>query len=202
VKFSTDDGQFGVVVSPRPGDGRLFAFRLVIGGCVVGDDEPFILGSITAELQHRPSFAGSELPDVRTSPADAVDLLLDEERRLQDERFEAAMLKGAESLDGWLVWLYAGEAHGVALAQAVEDNERSGPVLVSRVAVSDFRALLASAVRYWQELSSTPDLATAASPGVDRHRLHRGGDRQANSAFGPTNGRYRPVQVTTNCPSK
>ena len=131
----------------------MFAFRLVVGGCAVGDDEPFIPGSVMRELRRRPSFAAGELPDVRTSPADAVDLLLDEERRLQDDRFEAAMLKGAESLDGWLVWLYAHEAHGVALAQAVQDNERSGPVVSSRVAISDFRALLDSAVHYWQEFS-------------------------------------------------
>jgi hypothetical protein len=132
----------------------MFAFRLIVGGCVVGDDEPFILGSVMRELQHRPSFSAAELPDVQTSPAHAVDLLLDEERRLQDSRFEAAMLQGAESLDGWLVWLYTCEAHGLALAQAVTDNERSGPVLVSRVADSDLRALLDSAVHYWRPLSS------------------------------------------------
>lgn len=64
------------------------------------------------------------------------------------------MLRGAESLDGWLVWLFAHELHGVALAQEVKDNEPSGPVLTSRVAANDFRALLDSAVHYWQELSS------------------------------------------------
>jgi hypothetical protein len=132
----------------------MFAFRLVVGGCVIGDDEPFILGSLMHELQRRPSFAAGELPDVRTSPADAVDLLLDEECRLRDDRFEAAMLRGAESLDGWLVWLYAHEAHGVALVQEVEDSERSGPLFASRIAVSDFHALLDSAVHYWQELGS------------------------------------------------
>lgn len=154
MRFSTDDGQFGLVVSPRPGDGRMFAFRLVVDGCLVGDDEPFILGSLMWELQHRPSFGAGELPDVRAAPADAVKLLLDEELRLQDDRLEAAMLRGAESLDRWLVWLYAHEAHGVALAQAVRDNERVGPILVSRVGITDFRGLLGSAVRHWQELSS------------------------------------------------
>jgi len=132
----------------------MFAFRVVVGGCLVGDDEPFILGSLMRELQHRPSFGSGELPDVRTSPADAVELLLDEELRLQDGRLEAAMLRGAESLDRWLVWLYADKAHGVALAQAVGDDERVGPILVSRVSLTDFRGLLGSAVRYWQELSS------------------------------------------------
>lgn len=130
------------------------AFRLVVGGRVVGDDEPFILGSLMWELQHRPSFGADELPDVATSPADAVKLLLEDESRLQDERLEAAMLRGAESLDRWLVWLYAHEAHGVALAQAVGDDQRVGPVLVSRVGLTGFRAILRSAVRYWQELSS------------------------------------------------
>jgi hypothetical protein len=127
----------------------MFAFQLVVGGRIVGDDEPFILGSLIWELQHRPSFGAGELPDVRTKPADAVDLLLDDELRLQDDRFESAMLKGAESLDRWLVWLYAHEAHGVALAQAVKDDERAGPVLVSRVGITDFRGLLDSAVRHW-----------------------------------------------------
>jgi hypothetical protein len=155
VRFSTDDGQFGLVVSPRPGDGRMFAFRLVVGGRVVGDDEPFILGSVMGELQDRPSFSAGELADVGTSPADAVKLLLEEESRLQDKRFESAMLQGTESLDRWLVWLYVHEAHGVALAQALGDDEqRVGPVLVSRVGLTDFRAILGSAVRYWQELTS------------------------------------------------
>lgn len=154
MRFSTDDGQFGLVVSPRPGDGRMFAFRLVVGGCLVGDDEPFILGSLMRELQHRPSFGAGELPDVRAAPGDAVKLLLDDELRLQDDRIEAAMLQGAESLDRWLAWLYAHEAHGVALAQAAGDNERVGPVLASRVGLTDFRGILGSAVRHWQELSS------------------------------------------------
>jgi hypothetical protein len=132
----------------------MFAFRLVVGGRVVGDDEPFILGSVMGELQDRPSFSAGELANVETSPADAVKLLLEEESRLQDERFESAMLQGAESLDRWLVWLYVHEAHGVALAQAVGDDQRVGPVLVSRVGLTDFRAILGSAVRYWQELSS------------------------------------------------
>lgn len=131
----------------------MFALRLVVGGCVVGDDEPFILGSLMRELQHRPSFGAGELPDVRTSPADAVGVLLDDKLRLQDHRLEDAMLKGAESLDCWLVWLYAHETQGVALAQAVRDNERVGPILVSRVGITDFRDLLNNAVRHWQELS-------------------------------------------------
>jgi hypothetical protein len=154
VRFSTDDGQFGLIVSPRPGDGRMFVFQLVVGGCVVGDGEPFILGSLMWELGHRPSFDADELPDARTSPADAVKLLLDEEVRLQDERFESAMLRGAESLDRWLVWLYVQETNGVALAQAGKDNERVGPVLVSKVGLTDFRSLIDSTVRHWHELSS------------------------------------------------
>lgn len=154
MRFSTDDGQFGLIVSPRPGDGRMFAFQLVVGSCVVGDDEPFILGSLMWELQHRPSFGIGELPDVRTRPADAVELLLDEELQLQDDRFGAAMLRGAESLDRWLVWLYAYEAHGVALAQAFKDSKRFGPILASRVGITDFRAVLDGAVHHWQELNS------------------------------------------------
>jgi hypothetical protein len=132
----------------------MFAFHLVVDGCTVGDDEPFILGSLMWELQHRPSLGISELPAVRASAADAVGLLLDEELRLRDGRFEGAMLKGAESLDSWLVWLYGQEAYGVALAQAVKDGQRSGQVLVSRVGIADFRAVLDSAVHYWQGLSS------------------------------------------------
>jgi hypothetical protein len=132
----------------------MFAFRLVVGGSLVGDDEPFILGSLMWELQHRPSFDSGEVPNVETSPADTARLLLDDESRLQDGRFEAAMLHGAESLDRWLVWLYADGTHGVALAQAVADDERTGPLLASRVGLGDFRAILGSAVRYWQELSS------------------------------------------------
>jgi hypothetical protein len=134
----------------------MFAFRLVVDGCLVGDDEPFILGSIMRELQHRPSFAPGELPDAGTSPADVAKLLLDDESRLQDERCEAAMLSGAESLDGWQVWLYAHGTHGVALAQAYRDDERVGPLLASLVDLSEFRAILGSVVRYWQEL--TPHL--------------------------------------------
>jgi hypothetical protein len=64
------------------------------------------------------------------------------------------MLQGAESLDRWLVWLYGHETHGVALAQAVNDNKRVGPILVSQVGINDFRCVLDSAVRHWNEFSS------------------------------------------------
>jgi hypothetical protein len=101
----------------------MFAFQLVVGGQTVGDNEAFILGSLMSELQHRPSFRARQLPDVRSSPAAAVELLL------ADEQFESAMLRGAESLNRWLVWLYDQQAHGVALAQAVQENKRIGPML-------------------------------------------------------------------------
>jgi hypothetical protein len=147
VKFSTDDGQFGLIVSPRPGR-DMFAFQLVVDGHVVGDGEPAILGSLMRELQHRPTLGADQVPDVRTSPAAAVGLLL------ADEQFESAMLRGAESLDRWLVWLYSQQAHGIALAQAADRDERVGPVLVSLVEVTDFLDVLDSAVRYWSKVRS------------------------------------------------
>jgi hypothetical protein len=146
VRFSTDDGQFELVVSPRPGRG-MFAFQLVIDGHVVGDADPAILGSLMWELQHRPSFDADQVPDARVSPAAAVELLL------ADEQLESAMLRGAESLDRWLVWLYRQQEHGIALAQAADGDERAGPVLVSVVEVADFRDVLDSAVRYWSEVA-------------------------------------------------
>lgn len=124
----------------------MFAFRLVVDGCLVGDDEPFILGSLMWELQHRPSFDSGELPDVGIRSADAAKLLTDDESRLQDDRYEAAMLRGAESLDRWLVWLYADGAHGVALAQAVADDAsarawRHGLALATSVPFSAVRCV-------------------------------------------------------------
>ena len=55
------------------------------------------------------------------------------------------MLRGAESLDRWLVWLYSQQTHGIALAQAADGDERVGPVLVSLIEITDFRNLLDSA---------------------------------------------------------
>lgn len=147
VKFSTDDGRFGLIISPRPGRG-MFAFHLVVDGHVVGDGEPAILGSLMWELQHRPFFGVGQVPDTRTSPDAAVEFLLGH------EQFESAMLRGAESLDRWLVWLYSQPTHGVALAQAADGDERVGPVRVSLVESTDFRDLLDSAVRYWSKFRS------------------------------------------------
>jgi hypothetical protein len=87
VKFSTDDGQFGLIVSPRPGR-DMFAFQLVVDGHVVGDGEPAILGSLMWELQHRPFYGIGQVPDAGASPGAAVELLL------EHKQFEPAMLRG------------------------------------------------------------------------------------------------------------
>lgn len=147
MKFSTDDGQFGLIVSPRPGR-DMFAFQLVVDSHVVGDDEPAILGSLMWELQHRPFFGVDQVPDVRTNLAAAVELLL------EHEQFQSAMLRGAESLDRWLVWVYSQQAHGIALAHPVDGDERVGPVVVSLVKITDFRDVLNSAVHYWSKVRS------------------------------------------------
>jgi hypothetical protein len=65
------------------------------------------------------------------------------------------MLRRAESLDRWLVWLYAEQAHAVALAQAVEENDRTGPILVSVIDLTDLRHLLDAVVRYWTEANAS-----------------------------------------------
>lgn len=148
VRFSTDDGQFGLVVSPRPSRG-MFAFQLVIDSQVIGDDEPAILGSVMQELQHRPTFDTQQLPDARTNPASVVELLL------ADKRYESAMLRGAESLDRWLVWLYIQQAHAFALAQAAKGNHRTGPILVSVIDPTDLRPLLDAVIRYWTEANAS-----------------------------------------------
>jgi hypothetical protein len=127
----------------------MFAFQLVVDGQVIGDDEPAILGSLMRELQHRPSVDAHQLPDARSSPASAVETLL------ADEQYESAMLRGAESLDRWLVWLYTQQSHAVALAQAVDGNDRTGPILVSVIDVTDLRSLLDAVVRYWTEANAS-----------------------------------------------
>jgi hypothetical protein len=125
----------------------MFVFQLVVDGHVVGDNEPSILGSVMWELQHRPSFGAYQLPDVGSSPTSTVEVLLAE------EQFESAMLRGAESLDRWLVWLYVQRSRAVALAQAVEGKERIGPILVSLVDLTDLRPPLDAALGYWSDLN-------------------------------------------------
>src|SRR5436305_5237534 len=100
MRFSTDDGRFGFVVTPV-NDLGLFRFQIVIAGQLVGDTEPCILGTAMKQIGKLYRVDGSNADQVIADAARALAAL-----RSDDKMNDATMLSLAESLDRWRVFGY------------------------------------------------------------------------------------------------
>jgi hypothetical protein len=149
VRFSTDDGQFGLIVTPTSWN-KMFRFQLIVDGAVVGDTEPCILGSAMRQLSSLHRLDDPRLARARVDPAGTMSVLCSD-----DPLYDLSMLNGAESLDRWLVRGYINGESAVVMSQPAEGPESERSIRVAVVPLRDFESVVRSAVGYWVERSSS-----------------------------------------------
>ena len=145
MRFSTDDGRFGFIVAPLPGQ-HMFRFQMVVDGQVIGDTEENIIGSAMGTLEELKQLDDPRLAGLSSDPAAVIAILLTDES-LHDE----AVLSLAESLDRWLVCGYVYQGATTILAQGYRGHDLAGPILVSALPVADYSAVLDAARTYWMK---------------------------------------------------
>jgi hypothetical protein len=166
VKFLADDDRFGIVVTPA-GWRHMYQFRLVIGGRLIGDAEPCIIGSAMMRLGSLTTLSDPRLSLALTDPAALVRLVayaggLDIESgegpgSADTDLHDGTVLSLAESLDSWLVLGFRHDRGVVFLA-----SYRAGGALGPVTAVIEppvYDSLVEMARVYWAKLEA------AAGPG-------------------------------------
>jgi len=153
MRFATDDGHFGLIVTPAGSswDSNFFRFQLIVGSVIMGDSEPCILGSIMPRLQNLPRLEDPRLARPHVDPA-ATMSVLSSDAALNDP----ALLGAAESLDRWSVRGYIHGTTAVVLGEPAEPPDGSRAVGVAVVPLHDFESIVTWAVRYWEDVQRAP----------------------------------------------
>ena len=155
MRFLDDNDRFGLLVSPIPGQRRIFRFQLIIGGQLVGDQDGSIIASIMGELKNPRHIDDERLDLLVTDPAAFMELLA------VDQFLHDSTMMSAESLDGWATYCYVRAGRFIAVAQEIVGSEevvgaygelvslRTGPILVADIAEAEFDSLVDAARSYW-----------------------------------------------------
>src|SRR5256885_734995 len=144
MRFSTDDGRFGFIVTPV-NDLGMFRFQVVIGGQLVGDTEPCILGTAMKQIGKLCRLDGNNPDQVIADPAGALAAL-----RSDDKMHDARMLSLAESLDRWRVFGYLSGENAILLAQK-DEGSAVAAVILSVVPVIQYEAIVDAVRTYWSK---------------------------------------------------
>jgi hypothetical protein len=143
MRFLTDDGLFGFLVTPVAGPG-MFRFQLVIDGRLIGDTEPCFLGTAMGDLGSLPHLDDERLGRLSSDRDIVLSALLSEE-----QLHDAATLPLAESIDHWLIHGYVYKGDVVMIARADEDGSLTGPTWISVVRSTEYDAIFDAAHSYW-----------------------------------------------------
>lgn len=153
MRFSTDDGRFGFIVSPLAGH-QMFRFQIVIDGQVIGNTEECILGSAMARLANLRSLDDERLTGLSVEPALLLSML-----RADEVLHDDVVLSLAESVDRWLICGYIHKGNAAMLAQEYDnDGTLVGRVLVSMVPIIEYDAVVSMARSYWSMLNGAQSL--------------------------------------------
>lgn len=143
MKFVDDGDRFGIILTPA--DGRHFyRFRLIVGGQIIGDNEPSIIGSAMNRLGHLHALSDRRLSSGLSDPDALMQLL-----QVDDELHDATTLSISESLDNWLLcgYRYAGDVFFVAREDPAHGT--SGDVLAVSIDQFLYDSIFEMAHIYW-----------------------------------------------------
>ena len=143
MRFSTDDGRFGLIVTKLAG-WHMFRFQMIIDGRVIGDADECIIGSAMARLTNLGQLEDSRFAALSTDPA-AVLSVLETDEVLHD----IAVVSIAESLDQWLICSYVCRDTATMMAQELRGDDLVGPILVSTVPVADYSTVMDAVRTFW-----------------------------------------------------
>ncbi len=141
-RFTSRDGSFGFLVEAMDGT-RFFTFQLIIGGELLGDREPCILGTAVNQLQNLVA-VGLDQRSFATKD-EAFKAL--SELKTRDDWNDATLRPLAESLDRWDVRGFSQESSAVFLALPDAD---SCSIKVAVVDLDEYQSLVKSLADYWR----------------------------------------------------
>lgn len=141
--FMTDDGGFGVVITPSSGEG-MFQFRLVLRSVPVGDCEPCILGSAMDQLGGICSVDLAGIDPLTIDPDFLIEALV-----RNDEIHDSVVLSLAESMDGWLICGFIYEDKLVMVAKGRNDASEEERVASCVVGVAEYNSVVEKVREYW-----------------------------------------------------
>lgn len=148
MRFSTDDGRFGFIVTPLAGR-HMFRFQMIIESQVIGDTEECILGSAMATLANLKPLDDERLARLSSDPAAVLSTL-----SLDETLHDDAVLSLAESVDRWLMCGYIYEGNATMLAQEYgTGDDLVGRVLVSVVPAVEYSTIIAAVRSYWSKVN-------------------------------------------------
>ena len=157
MRFIDDNDRFGLLVSPIPGQRRIFRFQLIIRGQLVGDREGSIIGSVMQGLKDQQHIDDERLDLLDTDPAAFMELFA------VDQFLHDSTMMSAESLDGWATYSYVRAGRFVVVAQEYVGWEevvgaygevvslKTGPILVANIDAAEFDSIVDAARSYWRK---------------------------------------------------
>ena len=126
--ISTDDGQFGMILT-RAGSDGMFRFQLIVGGRLIGDADPCVPASGLRQLEQLKPLEDVRVGGLLDSPAGMAAFL----------RSDVLVL--AESLDRWLIrgFVYESDVHILA-----QECPNGAVVLASTVDIGEYELIMAA----------------------------------------------------------
>jgi hypothetical protein len=149
VKFADDDDHFGIILTPAAGR-HFYQFRLIVGGQIIGDTEPSIIGSAMNRLGHLHELSDHRLPSDLSDP-DALMRLL----QVDDELHDATTLSISESLDSWLLCGYRHDGHVFFVAREDPVHGTSGELLAVSIGQFLYDSIFEMAHIYWTKCEAS-----------------------------------------------
>jgi hypothetical protein len=172
VKFLADDDRFGIVVTPA-GWRHMYQFRLVIGGRLIGDAEPCIIGSAMMRLGSLTTLSDPRLSLALTDPAALVRLVAsagrldiesgEEPGSADTDLHDGTVLSLAESLDSWLVLGFRHDC-GVVFLASYRAGCALDPVTAAVIEPPVYDSLVEMARVYWANLEAAAGPGYGSSP--------------------------------------
>jgi hypothetical protein len=147
MRFSTDDNQFGLLISPTSTWG-MFRFQVLLAGHLIGDEESSFIHSAMGELKNLPDFSEEIALKLEGEPARVVSVLYANEY-LHDP---SATLQ-AESLDSWMIYRYKTGDRVVFLAQEAGVHPKDASIVEVIVDLHEYQDLVNIATSYWSRIN-------------------------------------------------
>lgn len=145
MRFSTNDGKFGFLVSPFENSRGMFRFQLIIDSALIGDTDPCFLETAMIQLGNLPHLEDRRLRSLLADPQSVFSALL-YEKDLHDR----ATLPLAESMDHWLIHGYVHDGNVVMIVRGDRDGTLAGPDLISTLSVKCYKHIFDATCSYWR----------------------------------------------------
>ncbi|WP_326837581.1 hypothetical protein VSH64_22280 [Amycolatopsis rhabdoformis] len=143
MRFSTDDGRFGLVVDPVASSG-MSRFQLVVEARSVGEAEPEFAYGAFEELGNRPTFSDERLGRLIDEPDAILEAL-----RIEEALHDPATVSLTEAQDRWFVQCYVYRGDVVTIARRYRGSSPSKSALISVVDCAEYALIVETAREYW-----------------------------------------------------